>query len=71
MERKTDRELLGGLIKFMFISTAVNKCFMFYFGINYSRFPGYGYGWGLAATVFYMLSSAGYLIYKYRDRNED
>jgi hypothetical protein len=60
--------LLSGLIKFMFFSTAVNKCFLFYFGINYSRYPGHGYGWGLLASVLYMLGSAGYLIYRFRGR---
>ncbi|HEX4925915.1 MAG TPA: hypothetical protein VFV50_17615 [Bdellovibrionales bacterium] len=55
------------MLIFMVISTAVNKCFMFYFGINYTNHPGRGYGWGLAATLLYMLCSAGYLIYRYRD----
>ncbi len=59
--------LLGGLIKFFVISTVINKSLMFYFGVNYSRWPGQGYGYGLAATLFYTVCAAGYLIFKYRN----
>jgi hypothetical protein len=55
------------LFVFLFTSTTLNKAVMFYFGINYSNYPGHGYGYGLLASLSYLVCSAGYLIYKYRD----
>jgi hypothetical protein len=54
----------------MVMSSAVNKTCMFYFGINYSQYPGRGYGYGLFLTVVYMFGSAGYMIYKYRNTGD-
>ena len=62
---------LKNLVVFMVMSAAVNKTFMFYFGINYSQYPGRGYGWGLLITVVYMVVSAGWMIYKFRNTNDE
>jgi hypothetical protein len=60
---------LRPLLIFFVVATLVNKAAIFYFGINYSNYPGHGYGYGLVASLAYLVCSAGYLIFKYRARD--
>lgn len=46
--------------------TIVNKVFMVYFGLQYSNYPGEGYGYGLVATILFLSFTMGRLIWKYR-----
>ena len=40
---------------------------MLYFGLNYSEYPGEGYGIGLVISICFTLSTLGYFIWKYRN----
>ena len=44
----------------------VGKTGVMFFGLNYSQYPGEGYGYGLAASIFLTVFSLLRLIYKYR-----
>lgn len=54
-------------LKVLLIPVLINKMFMLYFGINYSNYPGEGYGYGLVATIFFLLYTCGNFIWKYRN----
>jgi hypothetical protein len=59
--------VLKDFVKVFILPVLVNKFFMFYFGINYSARPGEGYGYGLAATIAFLLFTVGRFIWKYRN----
>jgi len=44
----------------------LTKALILFFGIQYSAYPGEGYGWGLVITVSVMLISFAIFIYKNR-----
>ena len=58
---------LKDFLKVFLVPTIFNKLFMLYFGLNYSEHPGEGYGYGLVATVLFLLITVGSFIWK--DRN--
>lgn len=58
------------LIKVFLIPTLINKAFMLYFGLNYSKYPGEGYGYGLAATLLFLFFMIGKFLWKYRDEED-
>jgi len=41
--------------------------FMMYFGIHYSLYPDEGYGYGLAATLFFLVFNLGRFVLRYKD----
>ena len=45
----------------------INKAFMLYFGLNYSMYPGEGYGYGLVFTILFFLIMSARFIWKYRN----
>lgn len=53
------------LIVFL-VPTLANKVFMLYFGLHYAEHPGEGYGYGLAATIAFLLFTMGRFLWKYR-----
>lgn len=54
-----------------FVPILITKNFVLYFGLNYSKYPGEGYGWGLAASMAFTLASFGYFIWVHRFETED
>ncbi len=59
--------VLKDFLKAFLIPVLINKMFMYYFGVNYSNYPGQGYGYGLIATILFLLFTCGRLIWKYWD----
>ncbi len=59
--------VLKDFIKVLLMPLLVNKMFMMYFGLNYSNYPGEGYGYGLAATIVILFVTVGRFIWKYKD----
>jgi len=57
--------LVAGLMPLL-----VGKLFVFYFGIHYSKFPGQGYGTGLAISVLFTVVMLGRFLWKYRNYSE-
>ena len=47
----------------LLIPIIVTKSFIMYFGLNYSMYPGEGYGWGLAAAIIGGVCSFSYFIW--------
>lgn len=48
----------------------VGKTLVFYFGLNYSKYPGEGYGYGVVASLLFTLFSFARFIWKYRHYSE-
>ena len=67
LEPKKNNSVLVDFMKVLFIPMVINKMLMLYFGINYSAYPDEGYGYGLAATVFFLFFTMGRFLYKYRN----
>lgn len=63
---KNKPNVLKDFIRVLLMPLLVNKLFMLYFGIHYSNYPGDGYGYGLAATVFVLFFTVGRFLWKYR-----
>lgn len=59
--------VLKDFIRVLLVPLLLNKALMLYFGLNYSSFPGDGYGYGLAATFFFLFFTLGRFIWKYRN----
>jgi hypothetical protein len=53
--------------KVFLVPTLINKMFMMYFGLNYSIYPGQGYGYGLIATIIFAALTLGRFLWKYRN----
>jgi hypothetical protein len=58
---------LFDFIKSFLMPMLVGKTGVMYFGLNYSQYPGEGYGYGLAASMLITVLSLIGLIYKYRN----
>ncbi len=65
-EQKKSRQVLKDFIVGFFVPTCVNKVFMLYFGIKYAENPGDGYGYGLVATICFLILTLGRIVWKYR-----
>ena len=61
-----NNSVIKDFIGVFLVPTLLNKCFMLYFGLNYSNYPGDGYGYGLVATILFLLFTVGRFIWKYR-----
>jgi hypothetical protein len=57
--------------KAFIVPTLVLKAGILYFGLNYSSFPGEGYGWGLLISIVLSLVNFGIFIWKnFQDEEE-
>jgi hypothetical protein len=65
--RPDKKTVLKDFILAFLVPTLVNKMFMLYFGLNYSEFPGEGYGYGLVASILFLIFSLVRLVWKYRN----
>jgi hypothetical protein len=61
------KRILKDFLKVFLVPVLINKMFMMYFGLNYSNYPGEGYGYGLLATFAFLFVTVGRFIWKYRD----
>ena len=67
-DTKPDKKaVLKDFLLAFLVPTLVNKMFMLYFGLNYSEFPGEGYGYGLVASILFLIFSLARLVWKYRN----
>jgi hypothetical protein len=59
-------------VKAFLVPTLFFKGCILYFGLNYSRFPDEGYGWGLVASISLSLGNFAIFLYcAWRDDAED
>jgi hypothetical protein len=67
---KHSNHVLRDFLKVFLVPVLINKMFMMYFGLNYSNYPGEGYGYGLVCTFLFLLFSVGSFIWKYRHHDD-
>lgn len=67
LSNETSKETLKAFIKSFLMPTLVGKSLVLYFGIQYSNYPGDGYGYGLIASLAYTFVSLVYFAYKFKD----
>lgn len=59
-------QVMKSFLRAFLIPTVFNKLLLLYFGLNYSQYPGEGYGYGLIASIIFLIFSLAYLIWKFR-----
>ncbi|MBX3040001.1 MAG: hypothetical protein KF789_04755 [Bdellovibrionaceae bacterium] len=69
-KRQVNKVFLTDLIKVFLIPTLINKTLMLYFGLHYAEYPGDGYGYGLAATICFLIFTMGRFLWKYRHEDD-
>ena len=67
MQKEGSNKVLKDFIIVFLFPTLINKVFMFYFGLKYSAYPGEGYGYGLIATIVFLVLSLGRFLWRYRN----
>lgn len=67
---KKPKNVLADFIKVLLIPLLINKAFLLYFGLNYSNYPGEGYGYGLVASILLLFLTMGRFLWKYRNYEE-
>lgn len=65
-EAQKKKTFARDLVKVFVIPTLINKAFLLYFGLNYSRYPGEGYGYGLIVSLCFLAFTIGSFLWKYR-----
>jgi len=65
--KKSKHTVIRDFIKVFIFPVLINKFFMFYFGINYALHPDEGYGYGLAASILFLLFTVARFLWKYRN----
>jgi hypothetical protein len=58
-------------IRIFLVPTLINKAFLLYFGLQYSMYPGEGYGYGLIITICLTLFSFAYFVWINWDAEEE
>lgn len=69
-EKLPPNTVFRDFMKTFLVPVLLNKAFMIYFGLNYSQYPGEGYGYGLIVSILFFVASCARFVWKYRD-NED
>lgn len=58
-------------IRIFFVPTILIKAGIMFFGLNYSMYPGEGYGYGLIACILLTILNFSYFLWKFRNYSED
>ncbi len=67
MAEKQDNSTMKSFLRVLLLPLLINKLFMMYFGLNYSNYPGEGYGYGLVATICFLFFTIGRFLWKFKD----
>ena len=65
-DEKSKIKISDFLLAFLF-PTLFGKIAILYFGLNYSNYPGEGYGVGLCISIAFTVCMVGRFLWKYRD----
>lgn len=60
------KKVINDFLMTLILPLTINKFLMMYFGLNYSEFPGEGFGYGLVATFLFMIFMISRFLWKYR-----
>ena len=63
--RPTKLKMMDLVVTFV-MPTLLGKCFIAYFGAYYSKYPGEGYGYALAASLLFTVTMVCRFLWKYR-----
>ena len=69
-EPRSPRKIIFDFAKSFLVPTLIGKSFVLYFGINYSQYPGEGYGYGLIISLAITAGSLIAFAWKYKDQEE-
>lgn len=69
-EEKKRSQFISDLLKVFLVPTLVNKVLMLYFGIHYAKYPGDGYGYGLIASIAFLIFTVIRFLWKYRHESD-
>ncbi len=61
------KKILKDFIVSFLVPTLIGKSFVLYFGIQYSNYPGEGYGYGLIISLFITAFNLIRFAWKYKD----
>ncbi len=64
------KSALKVFIRTFLVPTLVGKALVIFFGLNYSSYPGEGYGYGLVASLAFTFISLAAFAWKYRNQEE-
>ena len=64
------KKVLKDFIVSFLMPTLIGKSFVLYFGIQYSNFPGEGYGYGLIISLLITFLNLIRFALKYKDHEE-
>ncbi len=64
---ENNQQALKPFILGFLMPTLVGKTLVVYFGLNYSEFPGDGYGYGLVAAIIFTVGNLLRLVWRYRN----
>lgn len=60
------KAILKDFLRSFLVPTLVGKAFVLYFGIRQAEYPGEGYGYGLAASICFTVTTLSLFVWKYR-----
>lgn len=60
-------QIFKDFLRAFLLPTILNKILMLYFGLNYVEHPGEGFGYGLAASILFLLFTIGRFLWMYKD----
>jgi hypothetical protein len=63
-EVQDPKKELAAFLRSFLVPVLITKSFLFFFGVQYSKYPGEGYGWGLLFMIAFTLSSFLYFVVK-------
>lgn len=66
---KKTAELKDFIFPFL-VPTLIGKSLVLYFGLNYSEYPGEGYGYGLIITIAFTLTMMARFLWRFRDTED-
>jgi hypothetical protein len=64
--KQSQKNLKSFIVAFL-MPTLVGKSLVIYFGLNYSEYPGEGYGYGLVGSLTFTVIMLLRFVWKYKD----
>lgn len=66
MAEGKDSAVVNDFLRVFIVPVLINKGVMLYFGLEFANHPGEGYGYGLLATILFLLFTVSRFLWKYR-----
>jgi hypothetical protein len=66
-EQMSRPKLIRSFVVSFLMPTLIGKSFVLYFGLNYSSYPGEGYGYGLVASIAFTVFMLLRFVWRFRN----